>query len=190
MWGQRGYRQSLREPMTPDRTVANGYMQWFYENEKPFILSEEERARVIQGPHLEKPRQQRGPRSIDASTGSRQRTRASSTSVGPVPASEGPSSFQPLIQFTVSFYYDTSDRRMFCRSISAIQFDDECAFTCSWTVLSFSTSISDISGTPSSVSTRSGLSGSGHRDDDEDGDDAETDEEEDDDDDDDDNAGV
>ncbi|KAK8621751.1 hypothetical protein V6N13_081184 [Hibiscus sabdariffa] len=91
MWGQRRYRQPLREPVMPGRTVANGYMQWFYKNGKPFILSAEERTRVIPGPRPEQPRQQRDPRSIGASTGSKQMTRALSTSVGPVPTLEGPS---------------------------------------------------------------------------------------------------
>ncbi|KAK8656726.1 hypothetical protein V6N13_098666 [Hibiscus sabdariffa] len=44
-------------------------MQWFYENGKPFILGEEERARIIPGSRLEQPRQQRGSRSTSASTG-------------------------------------------------------------------------------------------------------------------------
>ncbi|KAK8683953.1 hypothetical protein V6N13_039994 [Hibiscus sabdariffa] len=50
MWAQRRNRQPLRKPITPYGNVANGYMHWFYENGKPFILTEDERARVIRGP--------------------------------------------------------------------------------------------------------------------------------------------
>ncbi|KAK8544836.1 hypothetical protein V6N13_003396 [Hibiscus sabdariffa] len=71
MWGQRRYRQPLLEPVMPGRAVANGNMQWFYENGKPFILDKEERARVIPRPRPERPRQQRGSRSTSASTGIR-----------------------------------------------------------------------------------------------------------------------
>ncbi|KAK8632676.1 hypothetical protein V6N13_073062 [Hibiscus sabdariffa] len=136
MWGQHRYRQPLHEPVMRGRTVAKGYMQWFYENGKPFILSEEERARTK-----------------DSSTVYFGWT---STSIrGSIHRALHPdaSSFQPLIRLVVSVYYGPFDERIFRRSISAIQCDDEFAFTCSWTVLPFSTSVSDISGTSSSVST-------------------------------------
>ncbi|KAK8665722.1 hypothetical protein V6N13_005884 [Hibiscus sabdariffa] len=66
-------------------------MEWFYDNGKPFILILEARARVLRVPRPERPRQQRGPRSTDPSTGSRQRTGGLSTSVGPGSTVEGPS---------------------------------------------------------------------------------------------------
>ncbi|KAK8685718.1 hypothetical protein V6N13_124755 [Hibiscus sabdariffa] len=67
--------------MRPGGTVSNEYLQWFYENGKPFILGQEERARVIPRPRPERPRQQRGGRSTSASTSSRKRTRATSSPV-------------------------------------------------------------------------------------------------------------
>ncbi|KAK8621642.1 hypothetical protein V6N13_081075 [Hibiscus sabdariffa] len=54
-WAQRRYAQPLYEPMRLGRIVANGYMQWLYENGKPFILGQEERARVIPRLRLERP---------------------------------------------------------------------------------------------------------------------------------------
>ncbi|KAK8714125.1 hypothetical protein V6N13_149323 [Hibiscus sabdariffa] len=43
-------------------SVLPGYMEWFYENGKPFIMTREARARVLRVPRLERPRQERGPR--------------------------------------------------------------------------------------------------------------------------------
>ncbi|KAK8624058.1 hypothetical protein V6N13_065415 [Hibiscus sabdariffa] len=104
MRAQHRYRQPLREPITPGRTVANGYMHWFYENGKPLILIEEERARVIRGHHPKRPRQQCGPRSTGASSWSRQRTQATSSYFGPVPAAEGPSTepYTPMPPFSAT----------------------------------------------------------------------------------------
>ncbi|KAK8704399.1 hypothetical protein V6N13_048021 [Hibiscus sabdariffa] len=68
-WVQRRYAQPLREPMRPGKTVANGYMQWFYKNVKPFILGQEEHARVILRPRPEQPPQQRDSRSTSALLG-------------------------------------------------------------------------------------------------------------------------
>ncbi|KAK8640278.1 hypothetical protein V6N13_008037 [Hibiscus sabdariffa] len=85
MWAQRINRQPLREPVTPGKTVATGYMQWFYENGKPFIMTTKVRARVLRRPRPEQARPQRVPRSTCAST------RAPSTSVGRGSAPEGPS---------------------------------------------------------------------------------------------------
>ncbi|KAK8558487.1 hypothetical protein V6N13_103662 [Hibiscus sabdariffa] len=68
-WAQRRNRQPVLELITPGRAVASGYMEWIYENEKPFIMTPEARARVLRAPRLERPRQQRGPRSTGASTG-------------------------------------------------------------------------------------------------------------------------
>ncbi|KAK8576751.1 hypothetical protein V6N13_015184 [Hibiscus sabdariffa] len=89
-----------------------------------------------------------------------------------------------LVHFSIlrSLYFGTSDVRIFRQSVLAIQFDDECVFTFSSIVLPFSTSVLDISGTTSSVSTASGPSASGHHDEDEDEDDVDADEDEDDDD--------
>ncbi|KAK8560638.1 hypothetical protein V6N13_003323 [Hibiscus sabdariffa] len=66
MWGQRRYRQPLRQLVMPGTIVPNG-------------------------PRPERPRQQHDSGSTSASTESRQRTGPPSTSSGPVPASEGPS---------------------------------------------------------------------------------------------------
>ncbi|KAK8686595.1 hypothetical protein V6N13_125619 [Hibiscus sabdariffa] len=54
--------------ITPGRAVAPGYMEWFYANGKPFIMTPEARARVLRAPRPERPRQQRGSRSTGAST--------------------------------------------------------------------------------------------------------------------------
>ncbi|KAK8655523.1 hypothetical protein V6N13_108098 [Hibiscus sabdariffa] len=54
--------------ITPGRAVAPGYMEWFYANGKPFIMTPEARARVLRAPRPERPRQQHGSRSIGAST--------------------------------------------------------------------------------------------------------------------------
>ncbi|KAK8651175.1 hypothetical protein V6N13_140787 [Hibiscus sabdariffa] len=48
-WAQRRCVQPLREPMRPDRTVANRYIQWFYENGKPFILARRSALELYQG---------------------------------------------------------------------------------------------------------------------------------------------
>ncbi|KAK8604655.1 hypothetical protein V6N13_099587 [Hibiscus sabdariffa] len=56
--------------------------------------------------------------------------------------------------FTVLVAYGTSNKRLFRRSVSAIQFDDDCSFTFSWTFLPSSTSVTYISGTTISVSTQ------------------------------------
>ncbi|KAK8595320.1 hypothetical protein V6N13_016695 [Hibiscus sabdariffa] len=93
----------LREPITPGRTVANRYMQWLYKNGKPFIMTAEARARVLRVPRPERPRQQRGSCSTGASTGSRQRTGAPPTSVGPGSTAEGPSTepYTPMPPFFI-----------------------------------------------------------------------------------------
>ncbi|KAK8708793.1 hypothetical protein V6N13_059830 [Hibiscus sabdariffa] len=72
----------------PGRAVASGYIEWFYANGKPFIVTPEARTRVLRAPRPERPRQQRGPRSTGAST---HQTRGPSTSAGPGLAAEGPS---------------------------------------------------------------------------------------------------
>ncbi|KAK8613955.1 hypothetical protein V6N13_122336 [Hibiscus sabdariffa] len=92
-----------------DRTVANGSMQWFYENGKPFILGEEERTRAIPGPRPNLPRQQHGSRSTNASTGSRKRTRAPSASGRPIPTSEGPST-EPYTPIPPVFSYSSGSQ--------------------------------------------------------------------------------
>ncbi|KAK8612886.1 hypothetical protein V6N13_092990 [Hibiscus sabdariffa] len=72
----------------PGRAVAPGYMEWFYANGKPFIMTPEARARVLRAPRPERPRQQRGSRSTGAST---HQTRGPSTSAVPGFAAQGPS---------------------------------------------------------------------------------------------------
>ncbi|KAK8656755.1 hypothetical protein V6N13_098693 [Hibiscus sabdariffa] len=106
MWAQRRNKQPLQEPITPGRTVVSGYMEWFYENGKPFILTTEARARVLRAPRPERPRQQRGPRSTGASTGSRQRTGGPSTSAGPGSIAEGPST-EPYTLMPPVFSHDS-----------------------------------------------------------------------------------
>ncbi|KAK8650227.1 hypothetical protein V6N13_139873 [Hibiscus sabdariffa] len=66
-------------------------MQWFFENEKPFIRSQEEHARFILAARLERPQQQRSSRSSSASRWSRRRTSAASSSGETAPPSKGPS---------------------------------------------------------------------------------------------------
>ncbi|KAK8665719.1 hypothetical protein V6N13_005881 [Hibiscus sabdariffa] len=88
MWEQRRNRKSMLELITPGRAVASGYMEWFYANGKPFIMTPEARARVLRAPRPKRPRQQRGPRSIGAST---HQTGGPSTSEGLGLATEGPS---------------------------------------------------------------------------------------------------
>ncbi|KAK8711551.1 hypothetical protein V6N13_146832 [Hibiscus sabdariffa] len=66
-------------------------MEWFYANEKPFIITREARARVLRVPRPERPRQQRGPRPTGASTGSTHQTGGPSIAAGPGVAAEGPS---------------------------------------------------------------------------------------------------
>ncbi|KAK8609609.1 hypothetical protein V6N13_062054 [Hibiscus sabdariffa] len=68
MWEQRRNRQPMLELITPSSAVASGYIEWFYANGKPFIMTPEARARVLRAPRPERPRQQRGPRSTGAST--------------------------------------------------------------------------------------------------------------------------
>ncbi|KAK8577901.1 hypothetical protein V6N13_076577 [Hibiscus sabdariffa] len=89
------------------------------------------------------------------------------------------------------------DGRIFGRSVSAIQFDDECDYKCSWTVLPFSTYVTEsvaplavcpppgldfdfnygmVEHTPPGSLFATGPSGSGAHDEDEDEDDAEVDE--------------
>ncbi|KAK8534765.1 hypothetical protein V6N13_096926 [Hibiscus sabdariffa] len=68
MWEQRRNRQPMLELITPGSAVASGYIEWFYANGKPFIMTPEARARVLRAPRPERPRQQRGPRSTGAST--------------------------------------------------------------------------------------------------------------------------
>ncbi|KAK8643689.1 hypothetical protein V6N13_012972 [Hibiscus sabdariffa] len=80
MWEQRRNRQPMLELITPGRAVASGYMEWFYTNGNPFIMTPEARARVLRAPRPELPRQQRGPRSTGAST---HQTGGLSTSAGP-----------------------------------------------------------------------------------------------------------
>ncbi|KAK8560500.1 hypothetical protein V6N13_082938 [Hibiscus sabdariffa] len=46
MWEQRRNRQPMMHMITPGRAVAPGYMEWFYTNGKPFIMTPEARARV------------------------------------------------------------------------------------------------------------------------------------------------
>ncbi|KAK8682700.1 hypothetical protein V6N13_055079 [Hibiscus sabdariffa] len=116
MWAQRINRQPLREPVTSGRTVATGYMHWFYENGKPFIRTTEARARVLQRPRPEQPRQQRGPRSTGASTAGRQQTGAPSPSAKPgsttyrsTGASTGPST-EPYTPMPPIFSHTSSSQ--------------------------------------------------------------------------------
>ncbi|KAK8636216.1 hypothetical protein V6N13_004921 [Hibiscus sabdariffa] len=52
MWAQWRTRQPVLELITPGRAVASGYMEWFYTNGKPFVLTPEARARVLRAPRL------------------------------------------------------------------------------------------------------------------------------------------
>ncbi|KAK8656784.1 hypothetical protein V6N13_098721 [Hibiscus sabdariffa] len=79
-WAQRRYLRPLHEPIRPDRTIGNGYIQWFFGNGKTFILSQEEHTRVMPTPRPERPRQQRSSRSTSASRGSRRITFVASSS--------------------------------------------------------------------------------------------------------------
>ncbi|KAK8715531.1 hypothetical protein V6N13_042865 [Hibiscus sabdariffa] len=167
--------------MRPGRTIANGYMQWFYENGKPFILGEEERTRVIPRPRPERPRQQCGSRSISASTRSRQRTQAPYTFGVSVPPSGGPFT-KPYTPIPSIFSHLSGSQFHFTMAPPTKGF-----FT--WTVLLFCTYVPDISGplavyqplgpnfgfsygmvehTPPDSLFAIGLSGSGAHDDDED----------------------
>ncbi|KAK8615545.1 hypothetical protein V6N13_017130 [Hibiscus sabdariffa] len=56
----------MLQPITPGMSVLPGYMEWFYENGKPFIMTREARARVLRVPRPERPRQERGPRPTGA----------------------------------------------------------------------------------------------------------------------------
>ncbi|KAK8667695.1 hypothetical protein V6N13_007843 [Hibiscus sabdariffa] len=116
------YSQPLCEPKRLGRTVANGYMQWFYNNGKPFILSPEECARVIPGlvqsDHdnnvvviLPMPL-------LRVAKGHEQHRFLWWTSAsirGPIyrACDTDPSGFQPLIQFIILFYYGTFDGMIF-----------------------------------------------------------------------------
>ncbi|KAK8700581.1 hypothetical protein V6N13_018974 [Hibiscus sabdariffa] len=91
MWDQQRNRKPMLELITPGRAVASRYMEWFYANGKPFIMTPEARARVLRVSRPKRPRQQRGPRSIGASVGSRHQTGGPSISAGPGLAAEGPS---------------------------------------------------------------------------------------------------
>ncbi|KAK8621133.1 hypothetical protein V6N13_067574 [Hibiscus sabdariffa] len=72
----------MLQPVTPGMSVLPGYMEWFYENGKPFIMTREARARVLRVPRLERPRQERGPRPTGASTGTVEQTGGAYTSAG------------------------------------------------------------------------------------------------------------
>ncbi|KAK8661641.1 hypothetical protein V6N13_091239 [Hibiscus sabdariffa] len=76
--------------MTPGREVVSGYMEWFYANGEPFIMTPEARARVLRVPRPERPRQHHGPRSTGASSESRQQTGGPYTSTGQGLAAEAP----------------------------------------------------------------------------------------------------
>ncbi|KAK8626177.1 hypothetical protein V6N13_133829 [Hibiscus sabdariffa] len=56
----------MLQQITHGRAVLPGYMEWFYENGKPFIMTREARVRVLRVPRPERPRQQRGPRPTSA----------------------------------------------------------------------------------------------------------------------------
>ncbi|KAK8712955.1 hypothetical protein V6N13_148183 [Hibiscus sabdariffa] len=72
----------MLQPITPGMSVLPGYMEWFYKNGKPFIMTREARARVLRVPRPERPRQERGPRPTGASTGTAEQTGGAYTSAG------------------------------------------------------------------------------------------------------------
>ncbi|KAK8705275.1 hypothetical protein V6N13_048880 [Hibiscus sabdariffa] len=109
MWAERRNRQLVLEHITPGRAVASVYMEWFYVNGKPFILTPEARARVLRAPRPERPRQQCGPRFTGASTGSRQQIGGPSTSTGPGLAAEGPST-EPYTPMPLVFNHASSSQ--------------------------------------------------------------------------------
>ncbi|KAK8709086.1 hypothetical protein V6N13_060116 [Hibiscus sabdariffa] len=88
MWEQRRNRQPMMHMITPGRAVAPGYMEWFYANGKPFIMTPEARARVLRASRPERPRQQRGSRSTGTST---HQAGGPSTFAVPGFAAQGPS---------------------------------------------------------------------------------------------------
>ncbi|KAK8694958.1 hypothetical protein V6N13_072501 [Hibiscus sabdariffa] len=91
MWAQRSDKQPMLQQITHGRAVLPGYMEWFYENGKPFIMTREARARVLRVPRPERPRQQRGPRPTGASSGTAEQTGGPYTSAGAGVHAEGPS---------------------------------------------------------------------------------------------------
>ncbi|KAK8713094.1 hypothetical protein V6N13_148320 [Hibiscus sabdariffa] len=72
----------MLQPITPAMSVLPGYMEWFYENGKPFIMNREARARVLRVPRPERPRQERGPRPTGASTATAEQSGGAYTSAG------------------------------------------------------------------------------------------------------------
>ncbi|KAK8693897.1 hypothetical protein V6N13_071464 [Hibiscus sabdariffa] len=103
LWAQRRNRQPVLQQITPGRSVASGYMEWFYGNGKPFIMTREALVK------LERPRQQRGPRPTGASTGSTHQTGGSSSATGPGVAAEGPSA-EPYTPMPPFFNYASSSQ--------------------------------------------------------------------------------
>ncbi|KAK8578344.1 hypothetical protein V6N13_116192 [Hibiscus sabdariffa] len=72
----------MLQPITPTMSVLPGYMERFYVNGKPFIMTREARARVLRVPRPERPRQERGPRPTGASTATAEQPGGAYTSVG------------------------------------------------------------------------------------------------------------
>ncbi|KAK8652638.1 hypothetical protein V6N13_126665 [Hibiscus sabdariffa] len=100
MWAQRSNKQPMLQQITHGRAVLPGYMEWFYENGKPFIMTREARARVLRVPRPERPRQQRGPRPTGASSRTAEQTGGPYTSAGAGVHAEGPSAepYTPMPQ--------------------------------------------------------------------------------------------
>ncbi|KAK8706003.1 hypothetical protein V6N13_049585 [Hibiscus sabdariffa] len=106
MWEQRRNRQPMMHMITPGRAVAPGYMEWFYANGKPFIMTPEARAQVLRAPRPERPRQQLGSRSTDAST---HQAGGPSTSAIPGFAAQGPST-EPYTPMPLVFTHGASSQ--------------------------------------------------------------------------------
>ncbi|KAK8626529.1 hypothetical protein V6N13_134172 [Hibiscus sabdariffa] len=92
----------MLQPITPVMSVLPGYMEWFYENGKPFIMTREARARVLRVPRPERPRQERGPRPTGASTGTAEQPGGAYTPAGGAGPSAEPYTPMPT-QFQTQF---------------------------------------------------------------------------------------
>ncbi|KAK8712331.1 hypothetical protein V6N13_147571 [Hibiscus sabdariffa] len=93
----------MLQPITPVMSILPGYMEWFYENGKPFIMTREARARVLRVPRPDRPRQERGPRPTGASTGPAEQLGGAYTPVGGASPSAEPYTPMPtqlMPQFT------------------------------------------------------------------------------------------
>ncbi|KAK8707781.1 hypothetical protein V6N13_058833 [Hibiscus sabdariffa] len=65
--------QPFHELIVVGRIIVHGYMQWFIENEKPYILTLEERSQQIPRPRPERLRQQRTTRNRSNTTSTEMR---------------------------------------------------------------------------------------------------------------------